>query len=94
MFENVYVGWGQKYTLEGFQPAPPFQLQSEYVYKDDMELTEIKDPTPAQEDAWMKSNLPREEEEEEEDEEGEEDEEDDKEDVEDDEASDKAEAQD
>lgn len=92
MFENVYIGWGQKFTGESYQPAPPFQLQTEYVYKDDTELTEIKDPTPAQEDAWMKSNLPHEfeEEEEEEEDEGDEDEEDDKED----EASDKAEAQD
>ncbi|KAL3314074.1 Radial spoke head protein 4 A [Cichlidogyrus casuarinus] len=52
LFENVYVGWGQKY-LEGgenFDPVPIPQVMDEFI--SGPEITEVEDPTPEEEAAW------------------------------------------
>jgi hypothetical protein len=48
MSEVIYIGWGQKQTMNNY--APPFlpKLQAEFL---DIELVETDDPTLAQEEA-------------------------------------------
>lgn len=42
MFENVYVGWGRKYSCECYTPARPPTMGDEYPYGP--EVTEVDDP--------------------------------------------------
>lgn len=42
-FENIYIGWGHKFAVGGFQPALPPMPQKEYP--DGPEITEVLDPT-------------------------------------------------
>jgi len=77
-FENIYIGWGHKYSPENYSPDPPPPIQVEFP--SGPEISEIEDPTPEEEAAFRAAKEAEEEEEEEEDEEGDEDEGDDDED--------------
>jgi len=79
-FENIYIGWGHKYSPENFSPDPPPAIQVEFP--SGPEITEADDPTPEEEAAYRAAKEAEEEEEEEgdEDEEGDDDEGDDDED--------------
>ena len=48
-FENVYVGWGQKYSSENYSPPAPPAPQEEYP--SGPEITEADDPTVEEENA-------------------------------------------
>ncbi|KAM6222454.1 radial spoke head protein 6 homolog A [Rhynchocyon petersi] len=48
-FENIYIGWGHKYSPENFNPAVPAPVQREYP--SGPEITEIHDPTVEEEQA-------------------------------------------
>ncbi|CAF0744569.1 unnamed protein product [Brachionus calyciflorus] len=52
-FENVYLGWGQKYSIDNLNPILPPLPQSEYV--SGPEITEIEDPSVLQEEALKKT---------------------------------------
>lgn len=76
-FENIYIGWGHKYTIHGFSLAR--LPHPEYEYELGPEIMEITDPTVEMEEAWRlahkKKPPPPPPEEEEEGDEGEEEEE-------------------
>ncbi|KAM6441621.1 radial spoke head protein 6 homolog A-like [Liasis olivaceus] len=73
-FDNIYVGWGHKYSSDNFNPTLPPPVQSEYVTGP--EITEAFDPTveeelalkAAQEEALEAEEMEEMEEEEDEDE--------------------------
>ncbi|KAK4469458.1 hypothetical protein MN116_007009 [Schistosoma mekongi] len=49
-FENIYIGWGLKYTGTNFNPQimpKPFE-----EFPSGLEITEVDDPTPEEEAAW------------------------------------------
>ncbi|OBS64846.1 hypothetical protein A6R68_06595 [Neotoma lepida] len=48
-FENIYVGWGHKYSPENFNPALPAPIQLEYP--SGPEIMEMSDPTVEEEQA-------------------------------------------
>ncbi|XP_074648138.1 radial spoke head protein 4 homolog A-like [Tubulanus polymorphus] len=48
-FENIYVGYGHKYSAENYSPTPPPPIQDEYP--SGPEITETEDPTPEEEAA-------------------------------------------
>lgn len=48
-FENVYVGWGHKYSKENYSPPAPLPIQGEFP--SGPEITEADDPTPEEEAA-------------------------------------------
>ncbi len=48
-FENIYIGWGTKYSARPFNPKLPPQIQEEFPAGAD--ITEIADPTAEQEKA-------------------------------------------
>nr|KAF6411622.1 radial spoke head 6-like protein A [Rousettus aegyptiacus] len=48
-FENIYIGWGHKYSPENFNPALPAPIQQEYP--SGPEIMEISDPTVEEEQA-------------------------------------------
>ncbi|XP_040832434.1 radial spoke head protein 6 homolog A [Ochotona curzoniae] len=48
-FENLYIGWGHKYSPENFNPALPAPVQQEYP--SGPEITEMSDPTVEEEQA-------------------------------------------
>ncbi|XP_005413874.1 PREDICTED: radial spoke head protein 6 homolog A [Chinchilla lanigera] len=48
-FENLYVGWGHKYSPDNFNPALPAAIQQEYA--SGPEITEMSDPTVEEEQA-------------------------------------------
>lgn len=48
-FENVYVGYGHKYSQENYTPPPPPPIQEEFP--SGPEITEAEDPTPEEEAA-------------------------------------------
>ena len=73
-FENIYLGWGHKYSAENYSPPPPAPVQEEFISIP--EITEIADPTPSEEAALRAAQLEAEEAAEEMEEEGEEDEDD------------------
>lgn len=50
-FENVYIGFGHKYSSENYSPPPPPPVWEEYVT--DLEVTEAPDPTVADEQALL-----------------------------------------
>jgi len=65
-FENVYIGWGHKYSPENYSPDPPPEVQNEFPSGPD--VSEIDDPTPEEEAALRAANEVDEEEEDEDDE--------------------------
>ena len=73
-FENVYIGWGHKYSPANYNPVLPAPTWDEYP--DGPEITEAEDPTVEEEEALRAANDNGEEEDEDEeddeDEEGEE----------------------
>lgn len=71
-FENVYIGWGQKYAVENLNPQLPAVPQDEFV--SGPEITEVEDPTPQDEEEYRKAQMKAEAEEEEAEEEEEEEE--------------------
>lgn len=53
-FENIYIGWGQKYSVDNLNPAlPPLPLEE---YSSGPEITEADDPTPQDEAQHKKEN--------------------------------------
>ena len=62
-FENVYIGWGQKYSVENMNPQLPPMPQEEFV--SGPEITEADDPSPQDEAALKKAQEQAEEAEEE-----------------------------
>lgn len=52
-FENIYVGWGHKYSVENMNPQLPPMPQEEHT--SGPEITEIEDPTPQDEAALKKA---------------------------------------
>jgi len=50
-FENVYIGFGHKYSSENYSPPPPPPVFEEYTT--DLEVTEVPDPTVADEQALL-----------------------------------------
>ncbi|XP_004381844.1 radial spoke head protein 6 homolog A [Trichechus manatus latirostris] len=48
-FENIYIGWGHKYSPENFNPALPAPIQQEYP--SGPEIMEATDPTVEEEQA-------------------------------------------
>jgi len=48
-FENVYIGYGHKYSQENYSPPPPPPIQEEFP--SGPEITEAEDPTPEEEAA-------------------------------------------
>lgn len=71
-FENVYIGWGQKYAVENLNPQLPPVPQEEFM--SGPEITEAEDPTPQEEEELRKAQERAEEAEEEAEEEEEEEE--------------------
>ncbi|KAF7252215.1 hypothetical protein EG68_09150 [Paragonimus skrjabini miyazakii] len=49
-FENIYIGWGQKFIGSNFSPqcTPPVFIE----FPSGPEVTEVEDPTPEEEAAW------------------------------------------
>jgi radial spoke head protein 4/6 len=50
MFENLYIGWGLKYSSENHSPVAPSVVQHEFP--SGPETTEVEDPTPEEEAAF------------------------------------------
>ena len=73
-FENVYIGWGQKYSTDNLNPQLPPLPQEEFL--SGPEITEAEDPSPQDEAALRKAQEQAEEEQEGEEEKEEEEEED------------------
>ncbi|KAL9952056.1 hypothetical protein ACROYT_G039256 [Oculina patagonica] len=48
-FENIYVGWGQKFSAENYSPPPPPPPQEEFT--SGPEITEAEDPSVEEEKA-------------------------------------------
>jgi len=74
-FENVYIGWGHKYSPENYSPEAPPTIQEEFP--SGPEVTEVDDPTPEEEAAFRAAKEAEEEDEEEEEDEGDDDEDED-----------------
>ncbi|CAH1404275.1 unnamed protein product [Nezara viridula] len=57
IFENIYIGWGMKLCVEGFNPhyIPKHQVE----YEVGPEIMEMLDPTPEMEDEWREANKQR-----------------------------------
>lgn len=53
--DSIYIGWGQKYISRNYSPVhlPPIQEE----YPNDTTITEILDPTPEEEAAYLLSKL-------------------------------------
>jgi len=51
-FENVYIGYGHKYSSQNYSPQPPTEMQKEYP--SGPEITEAEDPT-VEEEAALKA---------------------------------------
>lgn len=66
-FENVYIGWGHKYSPENYSPMPPPLVQEEYP--SGPEISEVEDPTPEEEAALRAAQEAENEEDEDEDDE-------------------------
>lgn len=54
-FENVYIGYGQKYMAENYSPPPPPAPQEEYP--SGPEITEVDDPSVEEEKALKAAQL-------------------------------------
>lgn len=61
-FENVYIGWGHKYSAENYSPPEPSAIQEEFPSVP--QIAELDDPTP-EDEARLKAMEENEEEEEE-----------------------------
>ena len=48
-FENIYLGWGHKYSAENYSPTPTAPIQEEYPSIP--QIIEADDPTPEEEAA-------------------------------------------
>lgn len=48
-FENIYIGWGQKFSAENYSPPPPPPPQEEFA--SGPEITEADDPSVEEEKA-------------------------------------------
>merc|ERR1712050_576164 len=48
-FENVYIGWGHKYSADNYSPPAPPAIQEEFLSVP--EITEVDGPTPEEEAA-------------------------------------------
>ena len=48
-FENLYVGFGHKYSQDNFSPKPAPAIMEEFP--SGPEITEVEDPTPEEEAA-------------------------------------------
>merc|ERR1712080_487214 len=55
MYENVYIGWGRKYSSDCYTPARPPTTGDEYPYGP--EVTEIEDPDVETEKAMKAKEL-------------------------------------
>ena len=51
-FENIYIGWGHKYSAINYSPPAVVPVQAEYTRGP--EITEAVDPTPEEEKAANK----------------------------------------
>ncbi|XP_065159724.1 radial spoke head protein 6 homolog A [Atheta coriaria] len=56
LFENIYLGDGQKYVSHNYTPQPLPPVQQDYPIGP--EIMEIDDPTGAEEEAWRIAHLP------------------------------------
>lgn len=56
VFENIYIGWGLKLCVEGFNPHYLPQHQEEY--ENGPEIMELLDPTPEIEEEWKQAHKP------------------------------------
>jgi len=54
-FENLYIGWGHKYSAENYSPPPPPAIQEEFP--SGPEITETEDPSPEEESALRAAQL-------------------------------------
>ena len=64
-YANIYIGWGQKYQADSFNPELPPSVQEEFPVGAD--ITEATDPTTEQEQAlWAAQKEAQEQQEEEE----------------------------
>lgn len=70
-FENIYIGWGHKYSPEYYTPEAMPPLQEEYKIEED--IMEVNDPTVAEEEAYKAAHAEPEEKDDEDDEDEEED---------------------
>jgi len=52
-FENIYIGWGQKYNEDNYSPPAPPKFENEYTIG--AEVSEIEDPTVEEEQAFKKA---------------------------------------
>lgn len=52
-FENIYIGWGQKYIADNYSPPAPPKFEQEFIVG--AEVTEIEDPTVEEEQAFKKA---------------------------------------
>jgi radial spoke head protein 4A len=52
-FENIYIGWGQKYIADNYSPSAPPKFEQEFIVG--AEVTEIEDPTVEEEQAFKKA---------------------------------------
>lgn len=48
-FENIYIGWGHKYSTDNYSPPAAPAIQEEFP--SGPEITEVEDPTPEEEAA-------------------------------------------
>lgn len=62
-FENVYIGWGHKYSAENYSPPEPTPVEEEFPSVP--QIAEMDDPTP-EDEARLKASMEENEEEEEE----------------------------
>jgi radial spoke head protein 4A len=46
-FENIYIGWGHKFSAESYGPSQPAAVQDEFIQG--LDLVESEDPSPDQE---------------------------------------------
>jgi len=51
-FENIYIGWGHKYSAVNYSPPPVVPVQTEYPRGP--EISEATDPSPEDEKALNK----------------------------------------
>lgn len=57
LFQNVYFGYGLKYTSQNFSPYPLPPVQQDYPIGP--EILEITDPTGVEEEEWRIAHLPK-----------------------------------
>lgn len=55
-YDNLYIGWGHKYTAYNY--SPPIMPVVQDQYKTGPEIMEVQDPTFEQEEEWRIARLP------------------------------------